>query len=260
MRAVFIILWLMSTLKPSLKIGIVRTRVSQSRAMVQFSALQARPPQPMPLVCSLKVGRGHMMTSGALITSIELPGLFSGPYLKIPQLMISPTWVRHQRTALQVRLPQPMCPTRLWLGAIAREGYAGRPRLTRHLAAATARRREPVSWALATDAPFGVSARFADTGPAIKGRGVTAAPLGTPRMVSGYAESAAPIVLLCSYSRSKAMSCHRPSVRGGKCSFTGRVHLHLHGLCDGVFLTSKAEPYPHALDALWMRNQTPHCI
>ena len=33
----------------------------------------------------------------------------------------------------------------------------------------------------------------------------------------------------------------------GVCSFSGRTHMQLHGLRDKKFLTSVAEPYPHAL-------------
>ena len=99
-----------------------RLMISRIQAPHQSTALQPRLPQPMRLTHSLKIGRAHTVTLGTSTTSIVSPEWSSGPDRRPQRLMISRIQACHQSTALQPRLPQPMCLKQLWAGTMVSHG------------------------------------------------------------------------------------------------------------------------------------------
>ena len=139
----------------------------------------------------LKVGRAHTMTLGTSTTSIVSPERFSGPDRRPQRLMISRIQACHQSTALQPRLPQPMCLTQLWAGTMVSHGAgdAGKgPWETFRAVAAIAGWSGPATCGLGMGTPFAAVARSAATAAPMEARGATAAPLGIlPKEKCGFA-------------------------------------------------------------------------
>ena len=157
----------------------------------------------------LKVGRAHTMTLGTSTTTIVSTERFSGPDRRPQRLMISRIQACHQSTALQPRLPQPMCLKQLWAGTMVSHGAgdAGKgPWLPFRSVAALARWKGPATWGLGIGTPFAAVARSAATAPPMEARGATAAPLGILPMENfGFAVIVALIAWLCSYWKNKEL-------------------------------------------------------